>query len=80
MKMQNPKAKLAAALLDDPNGISREAFEVLKEVLALSWYKPAEPVQPHPDIEKILAAVDSCEGRVYLPENWDKQESSTKTA
>ncbi len=72
MKKKNPRVKLAVALLDDPNGISQEVFEALKEVLALALYDPMRPIKPDPEIEKILAAVDACGGRFFLPEDWNE--------
>jgi len=60
--------KLAIAILDDPHGITTEAWEALVEVLELQY----SPRPPPLLIQKLLGAIDGREGRVYLPEGWNE--------
>jgi len=62
--------KLAIAILDDPNGISEEAFSALKIV-----FENATVVVSSVFETDILPMVKCCEGRVYLPEDWNEIQS-----
>lgn len=59
-----PLVKLAIAILDDPHGISVEAFDALWECSAVS--------ETRSELESIFSKVKKGEGRVYLPEDWDE--------
>lgn len=62
----SPLVKLAVAILDDPHGITTEAWEALIETIKQQYGTRLPPL-----LRKIIRAVDGCEDRVYLPENWN---------
>lgn len=61
----SPLVKLAVLILDDPHGIKSEALQALTDVVADVYGSRA-----FPKYDRILKAVESSEGRVYLPEDW----------
>lgn len=66
--------KLAVAILDDPHGVKKEALDALTDLVA-EIYGP----RSFPMFDKILKAVDGCDDRVFLPEDWNANGSKTKT-
>ena len=62
----SPLVKLAAAILDDPHGISTVAWERLMETFQQVWTRPP------PLIQKLILSIKGGEDRVYVPEGWDQ--------
>lgn len=62
----SPLVNLAVAILDDPHGITTEAWEALTEVFKQQYGSRSPP----PLVQKLIGAIDGCDGRVYLPEGW----------
>jgi hypothetical protein len=61
-----PLVKLAVAILDDKHGITTDAWEALVEV-----FKQRYGTRPPPQkVQQIMASIDGCDDRVYLPEGW----------
>ena len=63
----SPLVKLAVAILDDQHGITTEAWEALTEVFKQQYGTRPPP----PLVQKLMGAIDGCDGRVYLPEGWN---------
>lgn len=71
----SPLVKLAVAILDDPHGITTEAWEALTEVFKQQYgTRPPPPLVPKL-IKAILVLSDGGDDRVYLPEGWNDENS-----
>ncbi len=64
----SPLVKLAVAILDDPYGISTVAWERLIDTFQQFYGSELPP----PLIRKIIQSIKGGEGRLYLPEDWNK--------
>jgi len=60
--------KLAVAVLDDPHGITTEAWDIFTEAFKQQYGSRCPPAK----VQKIMGAINGSDGRVYLPEGWDE--------
>lgn len=71
----SPLVKLAAAILDDPHGISTEAWQCLIDLCQQIYGTGTRPYGVETMVpalmQKIMLSIKGGEDRVYLPEGWN---------
>ena len=67
----SPLVKFVELILDDENGIKDTAFDALLEFLTAYYGTRPLPAR----LQKIMEAVEGTEGRVYIDEDWEEQET-----